>query len=300
MTEKGYVLLEDRGVIALSGADTRDFLQGVISNDVDKLGPARALYAGLLTAQGKFLHDFFVIESADAILLDCARAGLDDLVRRLTLFRLRADVSIADRSADFVVAVMIGEDVARSVGLDGDTAGAAAPFGDGIALVDPRLAALGARAILGAETAARALEEAGLVAAERTDYERRRLTLGVPDGDRDIIAEKSFLLECNFGELNGVDFDKGCYVGQENTARQKHRGVVRKRLMRVDVDGPPPAAGTPIMLGDKVAGEMRSSLDGVGMALLRLEFVDRSARENAPLTAGEATLTPVKPDWAAY
>ena len=149
----------------------------------------------------------------------------------MTLFRLRADVSIADRSADFVVAAMIGEDVARSVGLDGDTAGAAAPFGDGIALVDPRLAALGARAILGAETAARALEEAGLVAAERTDYERRRLALGVPDGDRDIIAEKSFLLECNFEELNGVDFDKGCYVGQENTARQKHRGVVRKRPM---------------------------------------------------------------------
>ena len=125
MTEKGYVLLEDRGVIALSGADTRDFLQGVISNDVDKLGPARALYAGLLTAQGKFLHDFFVIESADAILLDCARAGLDDLVRRLTLFRLRADVSIADRSADFVVAAMIGEDVARSVGLDACFPGAA-------------------------------------------------------------------------------------------------------------------------------------------------------------------------------
>ena len=122
LQEKGYVLLEDRGVIALSGADTRYFLQGVISNDVDKLGPARALYAGLLTAQGKFLHDFFVIESADAFLLDCARAGLDDLVRRLTLFRLRADVSIADRSADFVVAAMIGEDVARSVGLDGDTA----------------------------------------------------------------------------------------------------------------------------------------------------------------------------------
>ena len=300
MTEKGYVLLEDRGVIALSGADTRDFLQGVISNDVNKMGPARALYAGLLTAQGKFLHDFFVVETGNAVLLDCARAGLDDLMRRLTLFRLRADVSIVDRSADFVVAALVGVDAARTVGLDGETPGAAAPFGDGVALVDPRLAALGARAILGAETAERALEEAGLVATERGDYERRRLALGVPDGARDIIPEKSFLLECNFEELNGVDFDKGCYVGQENTTRQKHRGVVRKRLIRVDVDGPPPAAGTPIMLGDKVAGEMRSSLDGVGMALLRLEFVDRSARENAPLTAGEAKLTPVKPDWAAY
>jgi folate-binding protein YgfZ len=122
----------------------------------------------------------------------------------------------------------------------------------------------------------------------------------VPDGSHDIPVEKAFLLESNFEELHGVDFDKGCYVGQELTARTKHRGNVRKRLFRVDIEGPLPAANTPIMLGDKEAGTMRSGLDGMGLALLRLEHVEEAAKSGSCLTAGEARLTPVKPDWVNF
>ena len=124
---------------------------------------------------------------------------------------------------------------------------------------------------------------------------------GIPDGSRDIVVEKGFLIENGIDDLGGVDFEKGCYIGQELTARVKHRGTVRKRLFRVDVDGPLPAPGAPVMFGAKQAGEMRSgSSDGLGLALLRLELVDQAAAAGAPLTAGDARLTPVKPAWARY
>lgn len=287
MSKRVYVTLEDRGVVLLTGADARGFLQGMISNDVDKVGDDRAIYAGFLTPQGKYLHDFFVLALEGGLALDCERARAGDLARRLTMYRLRAKVAIEDVSPRYAVAALPGE------------TGATAPAGARV-FADPRLAALGRRAVLARETAQAALEAAGFVRAERVVYEALRLSLGVPDGSRDIMIERSFLLESNFEELNGVDFAKGCYVGQENTARQKHRGTAHKRLLRVDIDGPAPPADTPIMLGDRQAGTMRSSLDGTGIALLRLEYVDEAARAGEPLVAGDARLTPVKPDWARF
>jgi folate-binding protein YgfZ len=287
MTKRAYVILEDRGVVLLTGADTRTFLQGMISNDIAKVGEDKAIYAGFLTPQGKYLHDFFVLALEGGLALDCERARAGDLARRLTMYRLRADVAIEDVSTRFSVAALPGE------------TGATALPGARV-FADPRLAALGWRAVLARETASAALEAAGYARAERSVYEALRLSLGVPDGSRDIIVERSFLLESNFEELNGVDFDKGCYIGQENTVRQKHRGTAHKRLMRVDIDGPVPAADTPIMLGDREAGTMRSSLDGTGIALLRLEYVDQAARTGEPLVADGARLTPVKPDWARF
>ncbi len=299
MSDRAYAAIEHRGAISVTGEDTRDFLQGLISNDIRKVGPARAIYAALLTPQGKFLHDFFIAEADGALVFDCEAARIPDLFRRLTMYRLRAKVEFTDLRDGWAVYALFGEGAAAALGLGGD-AGDAAPFAGGVVYVDPRLAELGARALLPRQDAEAALAAAGFAAASPEDYDRLRLAHGVPDGGRDIPVDKAFLLEGNFEELNGVDFAKGCYVGQELTARTKHRGVVRKRLYRVDVEGPLPAPGTAIMLGEREAGVMGSGRDGTGIALLRLEQVAKAAETGEALTAGEARLTPVKPDWAGF
>ena len=285
MTARSYAILETRGVVRLAGTEAHAFLQGLVSNDVAGVGPHRAVYAAMLTPQGKYLHDFLVLALGDGLALDCERARIDDLIRRLTMYRLRARIEIADMSDKYLVAALM------------DAAKPDLDAGDGALFPDPRLGALGWRAVLAREGAAARLEAAGYTPAGAEAYDSLRLALGVPDGSRDMLVDRSFLLESNFEELNGVDFDKGCYVGQENTARQKHRGNVRKRLMPVAIDGPAPAPGTPILLGGRDAGTMRSSADGKGIALLRLEAVEEAAETQEPLVAGEARLTPVKPGW---
>ncbi len=280
------VRLDDRGVILAEGADTENFLQGLVTNDIGRLGADNALYAALLTPQGKYLHDFFLLRLDQAIAIDCERARIGDLMRRLTMYRLRAKVSLEDASDRYAVIAIFGDGTPRL-----ETASVYA---------DPRLDALGWRAIMPRNDVDVELANANMTRGEAVDYEQLRLGLGVPDGSRDILVEKSFLLEANFEELNGVDFDKGCYVGQENTTRQKRRGVVRKRLMRVDIDGAPPPPDTEITLADRPAGTMRSSGCGTGIALLRLEHVARAEASGEPLRAGDARLTPVKAVWARY
>lgn len=292
MTSGNYARLEDRCVIELNGSDTREFLQGLISNNVDLLSADRAIYAALLSPQGKFLHELFVAQVGDAIWLDTEAERRADLIRRLQMYRLRAEVEITERD-DLAVVVVPGN--TDAFGLP-ETAGAADLIESGVALVDPRLAALGTRVMLPAANAADELAARDLGAVDPAVYDSLRLSLGVPDGSRDIRVDKSLLLEANFEDLNGVDFDKGCYVGQENTTRQKRRATVRRRLVRVDVDGPLPAPGTPITRADSQVGEMRSGRDSLGMALLRLDALDGSE----PLRADDAVLRPVKPDWALY
>ena len=179
-----------------------------------------------------------------------------------------------------------------------DGPGSARPWEGGIVYVDPRLPDLGARAILPRATAAETLGRFGFGHAEPQEYDRLRLALGVPDGSRDLPVEKAILLENGFDELHGIDWEKGCYMGQELTARTKYRGLVRKRLLPVSIDGPVPAAGSPIMLGDKEAGEMRSGAEGRGLALLRLESLERL--QAGALTCGDSRLTPHKPAWAKF
>jgi folate-binding protein YgfZ len=298
MPGAAYVLLDDRGLLAVSGADRRAFLQGLISNDVDKVVGDRAIYAALLTPQGKYLHDFFVAELGETLYLDGEAARLDDLRRRLGLYKLRSKVTLAPAGPGWAVAALIGPEALARLQLPSEP-GRARAFAGGLAYVDPRLAAAGARAIVPAEGAASALEAAGFAAAPRADYERLRLSLGLPDGSRDLLVEKSILLENGFAELNGVDWDKGCYMGQELTARTRYRGLVKKRLMPVRIQGPTPAPGTPLLLGDKDAGEMRSASGDLGLALVRLDALAEAEARGAALTAGDAQVTPVKPDWLA-
>lgn len=287
----GFAMLEDRGVLAVAGPDRRVFLQGLVSNDVDKIGPAAARYAALLTAQGKYLHDFNMVEAGEAIWLDAEASRLADLKRRLAIYRLRAKATIDERP-DLAVAAVFGEGAAATLGLPAEP-GAARPFGSGLAFVDPRLAALGARVISPRPTARAALEGAGLTETGFEAYDRLRLSLGIPDGGRDLVLEKSILLEAGFDELNGVDWQKGCYIGQELTARTKYRGLIKKRLMPVAIDGPAPQPGTIVTADGREAGEMRSSRDGIGLALLRID----AFLSGKKLFSGEAGIRPVKPDW---
>jgi folate-binding protein YgfZ len=294
MSARHFTILSSRAVLEIGGADRKTFLQGLVSSDATKVSPARALHAAFLTAQGRFLHEFHMVELGEAILLDAEAARLDDLAKRLKLYKLRAKVTIAARP-DLAAGAVWGEGAPAAFGLAAEE-GAAKPEAGGVAFVDPRLAALGVRAILPRERFAEIACAAGCASAGAAAYDALRISLGAPDGSRDLPVEDALLLENGFDELHGVDWKKGCYVGQEVTARMKYRGLVKKRLVPVVIDGPVPAPGTPVTLDGQEAGEMRSSAGAMGLALLRLEALAK----DAPLRAGDATLVPKKPAWAGF
>lgn len=287
-------ILTGRSILRLTGSDTRVFLQGLISNDITALTPDHALYAALLTPQGKYLFDFLLYDTPSGILLDGERERLPALAQRLSMYRLRAKVAIENTDGELVVLAVFGGDALARLKLAPAVGAARVENGVTIA-VDPRLAALGARVVLPHAEVDAFMTAHGLAPAPAADYDRHRLALGVPDGSRDLIVDKSLLLESGFEELNGVSFSKGCFVGQELTARTKHRALIKKRLVPVTVQGPLPAPGTPVTRGERDAGEMRSGVEGIALALLRLERL--ADAERAPLRAGEAVLAPVPPPW---
>lgn len=254
--------LPDRAVLAVEGEDRVSFLQGLVSNDVAAAAPGRAVWAALLTAQGKWIADFFILADGDRLLLDVEAASRDDLARRLTRFRLRAKVSVTPLDLP-VAAAWNGTPHAA------------------IQAPDPRLPEAGWR-ILGP------VEPTTDAAA----YDAHRLALGLPDGSRDLEFEKSTLVESGFDELNGIAWDKGCYMGQELTARTKYRGLVKRRLVPVAVDGPLPSPGTPITLAGDEIGTLRSGREGRALATLRLDGL-----RAAGLQCGDAVLTPAPPAW---
>ena len=300
MSDLEAVFLDHRAPLTIGGTDTRSFLQGLISNDINKVAPACAVYATLLTAQGKFLHEFFIADwpeaGASGVAIDAERERLADLERRLTLYRLRAKVEIVQAAERFAVVALLGPGALAAVGLD-DRPGAAIAFGGGVAYVDPRLPAMGVRAILPRARADAALAAAGFATAPIAAYDRLRLAHGLPDGSRDIVVERYFPLECGFEELNAIDYQKGCYVGQELTARTHYRGTIRKRLLPIAVEGPLPPPGTPIKLGEREAGEVRSGLDGRAIAMIRLDDVEEAAAKGLALTAADARVRPQFPAW---
>jgi folate-binding protein YgfZ len=261
--------LPARGVVEVSGADRVGFLQGLVSNDVTRAVPGAAVWAALLTPQGKWLADFFVHGEPARLLLDVEAAQAPMLVALLTKFRLRAKVALRDASADFAVLAGWG--------------GALPPAGL-LAAPDPRLAEAGWRGLAAAPPASDATPEA---------YDAHRLSLGLPDGSQDLLADKSVLLEAGFDELGGVSWSKGCYMGQELTARTKYRGLLKRRLFPVAIDGPLPAPGTPVTHGEAEVGEMCSGRGAQGLALLRIE----AAEAGAPLACGAARITPRIPAW---
>ena len=296
MADKVFVALDQRAVIEVGGEDRRSFLQGLVSNDMNKVAPDRAVHAAFLTPQGKFLFDLFVVERGDVFLLETEAGRAEEFRKKLSMYKLRAKVTIALADNVAVFAVM-GDGAADALGV-AVAAGSAEEFAGGVAFVDPRLADIGLRALLSVDGGPRVLEANDFAPAGFAVWDEARIRLGLPDGSRDLAVDKSLLLENGFDELNGVDFQKGCYMGQELTARTKYRGLVRKRLMPVEINGPTPEAGTEIKLGEAEAGEMRSSCGSVGLAMIRLDQFRVSG--GVGLTCGSATLAAVKPSWAVF
>lgn len=288
MSEVGYIELA-RGLVSVTGADARSFLQGVISQDIERLAADRALYGALLTPQGKYLHDFCLAEVGERIILDGEAGRAQDLMARISRYRLRAKVDLA-LADDLAVFAVFGDGAAQVCGL-AEEAGVAARCGDGVAFVDPRAVALGCRLILPAGEAADTLARLSLAPGLPEAYEALRISLGVPDGSRDMEVDKSTLLECNFEALNGVDWNKGCYVGQEVTARTKYRGLVKRALVPVSGAIAALSPGTAICRADSQVGEIRSICDGLALASLRLDAL--ADDDGQPLLADGIVVTPL-------
>jgi folate-binding protein YgfZ len=279
---------ETRGVLAVSGVEARSFLQGLVTNDVTKVGPDRAVWAALLTPQGRYLHDFFIAQGPDGGLwLECEAERRQDLIRRLTIYKLRAKVGIADVTEAMAVVRLFGAGAPERLGISPEP-GSAQALGGGIVFTDPRDARLGARAILPRAEAAGLPDQLGIAAGRPDQYEALRLALGVPEGGCDLEPEKALPMESRFDLLNGIDWQKGCYVGQELTARMKYRALVKKRLVPVAVEGPAPEPGTPVLIDGEEAGVLRGSSGAYGLALLRLEKLEEAG--DRPLTAGAARI----------
>ena len=268
MTQLAY--LSDRGVIAVAGPDRVDFLQGLVSNDVVLVAPGQAVWAALLSPQGKWLADFFILGDGERLLLDCELAQIGMLVPRLSRYRLRAAVTVENVSAEWAVHAAWGGAPPEE------------ELGEVLVAADPRLPAAGWRVLAPAPLAA---------TASALDWDRHRLALGLPDGSRDLEADKTVLLEAGFDELSGVSWTKGCYMGQELTARTKYRGLIKRRLVPVIVAGDLPPPGTPVTRDGAEVGVLRSGRDGRALATLRLEAL------GAVLACGGALLTPDVPGW---
>ncbi len=272
-------LLEDRAVLALCGVEARDFLQGLITNDVTQCKDSCGIYTALLTPQGKILFDFFVIPEGDnRLLIDCAADRAGDLMKRLTLYRLRAKVDIAARP-ELAVAALWG-DV-----LPGDV-----PHGV-ITIADPRRDALGLRMIGARDVLVRAM--AGFA---RGDHRARRLSLGVPDS-ADLPSDSVFALDAGLEELNGVSFKKGCYIGQEVTSRMKHRATARRRFLMAETIGAIPPPGTPLEAQGRELGVLATGEADRALALVRLDRLADAEEKHAPITAAGQPVILKKPDW---
>ena len=275
--------LSHRGVLEIQGEDKATFLQGLISNDIYQVTPERAIYATLLTPQGRFLYDFFIVEQEGVYLLDAEAARIEALLKRLSLYKLRSKVVLSLRP-DLNVFAMWGANVATALGLAEE--GGACHRG---VFMDPRLLKLGARAIGN-------VPNRGFPSATPEEYDLHRLILGVPEGGRDLIPEKAILLESGLDELNAISWTKGCYLGQELTARTKYRGLVRKMLFPVTIEGDAPTEGTEIFFNDRSVGEMRSHNTSYGLALLRVEAV----KAESEFVCGNALLKPYIPVWMRF
>lgn len=258
------VRLPGRAVIEIAGDDRVAFLQGLVSNDVAEAAPDRCVWAAFLTPQGKWLSDFFIFAEADRLLVDAEAVQAPAIAQRLSRFRLRSRVTVRAR-----------DDLAVYAGWGG-------PALAGISAPDPRHSDAGWRLLAASDVTE---------TAAFSDWDCMRLSLGLPDGSRDLEREKTVLLEAGFDELNGVSWSKGCYMGQELTARTKYRGLVKRRLVPVTIRGPAPDPGTPVLRDGTEVGTMRSSCSDLGLALLRVDSL------TGPLTCADASLEPRIPTW---
>jgi folate-binding protein YgfZ len=277
--------LPDRGVVKVAGADARDFLNGLVTTDVALLRPGLGRFGALLTPQGKITTDFLITEAPSGhgggFLIDCPRALAQMLADKLGFYKLRAKVAVENLSDSFgVLAAWDGEPAMTP----------------DLAFADPRSAALGWRILVPAELAQKVADLIGAELVESPAYEAHRIALGVPRGGLDFMYGDAFPHETNMDRLHGVDFDKGCYVGQEVVSRMQHRGTGRTRTVRIVLEDFSPEPGTAILAGEKSVGTIGSTAGQNGLALIRIDRAADAAAAGVALTAGGLAIRLADPD----
>lgn len=281
MTDAKIARLADRGVVRVTGEDAAKLLDNLITADLERLDKEPAVFGGLLTPQGKILFDFFVVKVPDGFLLEISKDKAAEFAKRLTFYKLRAKAVISDVSGDYeVFAAWDGEPP--------KIAGA-------IAFPDPRNAELGWRVIApaGTEAASSRRFESG------SGYPIHRVTVGMPEGGRDYVLGDTFPHEALFDQIGGVNFDKGCYVGQEVVSRMQHRSTARKRVVPIEGASDIPA-GAEVKVGEAVIGSVGSSNGTRALALVRLDRVGEAIGKGQPVTAGGIEITVKLPDWVRF
>ena len=277
--------LPDRGVVKVSGEDARNFLNGLVTSDLTELKPGLSRFGALLTPQGKIIVDFLITEApaghGGGFLFDCPRALAQALTDKLRFYKLRAKLTVENLSDSLGVIAAWGGDLAMQPDLT---------------FTDPRAPTLGTRILAPQDLAEKVavLIGADLVGAEA--YEAHRIACGAPRGGLDFIYGDAFPHETNMDRLHGVDFDKGCYVGQEVVSRMQHRGTARTRTVKIILDGPSPETGSPILAGDKQVGTVGSTADNKGLALVRTDRVAEALAAGLALTAGGLPLRLAEPE----
>jgi folate-binding protein YgfZ len=293
-------LLPERGVIKVAGDGARKFLHGLVTADILNLESGGAKFCALLTPQGKIIADFMLTEASatagGGFFLDLERAQIAALIDKLNLYKLRAKVIVEDLSDVLgVLAAWNGTSPAglvRQLAEAGDTVG--------LCYADPRLPALGLRVMLPPHRAAAAAAALGAELADAAAYEAHRIALGVPRGGFDFAYGDTFPHEADMDQLGGVDFQKGCYIGQEVVSRMEHRGTARTRAVPIQYDGAAPQRAAPVVAGDRPLGTMGSAAAGRGIALLRLDRATDALSGGETLTAAGVPIRPIKPDWAKF
>jgi folate-binding protein YgfZ len=275
--------LPDRGVIKVAGEDARNFLNGLVTTDVDKLKPGLGRFGALLTPQGKIIVDFLITEApaghGGGFLIDCPKPLAEGLATKLKFYKLRAKVTVDNLDLGVLAA------------WDGQLA--AQPD---LSFADPRNEHLGTRILIPEDLKQKLSDLIGAELVDAADYEAHRIALGVPRGGLDFMYSDAFPHETNMDRLAGVDFDKGCYVGQEVVSRMQHRGTARTRSVKVLLDDLSPEAGVSVMAGDKPVGTMGSSAQGKGIALVRIDRVADAIDAGQPLTAGGLVVRLAEPE----
>ena len=286
-------ILEDRGILFVNGEDAKDFLQNIITNDINKVSDANSCFASLLTPQGKFLFDFLVIKHKKGYFIDCEKIQIDDLFKQLSLYKLRSNVQILNLSNEFAV-VALSYEKFNSIKSSKDELGFTIKYEEDHILLDPRNKRLGARLVINLEKLYLSLKKLDLKSVKPEEYYNLSFDLGVPQQNTNKLKDKIFGIECNFEELNAIDFQKGCYVGQENTSRIKLKNKLTKRLLPVKIIEGNISEGDIIFNKDTKIGKV---LIGQNYPFAVIKYTSEKFDFNSIFKINNAKVKIIKPNW---
>ena len=293
MNIESVYILEDRGILFIQGTDTKEFLQNLITNDINKVDENNSCFASLLTPQGKYLFDFLLVKHKNGYFIDCEKKQVDELFKQLNAYKLRSKIEILNLSNEFVVAAFSHEKFLKFEGAK-DFTGSTLKYNEDPVLLDPRNKKLGGRLIINLEKLYLSLKKLDLKSTDIIDYYKISHKLGIPQKDTNQLRNKLFGIECNFVEMNGIDFKKGCYVGQENTSRIHLKNKLSKRLLPIEIINGKLKEGDKILINDQEIGKVLID-NSYPFALVK--YLNDNFDLNAEYKSENSILKINKPEW---